>query len=231
MKKGFRYYAISWAVVLAVFNALTFIIMENVFDGDYPESFWLGWTLINVGFLGQIACVYNGFRKGAMDNLFYNIPVMKTSYGCLIVAAIVGLFVMLVNMPTWIGGILCLIIMAFCIVSISKSLAAASIVSEIDKKIKVQTFFIKSLTVDAQTLMARATSEEAKVLCNKVYEAARYSDPMSNDALAAVESQITVRFAALSSAVAAGDEAQIKAAADEMLILLEHRNNKCKLLK
>ena len=79
--------------------------------------------------------------------------------------------------------------------------------------------------------MARAQTEAAKAACKKVYEAVRYSDPMSSEMLSNVEGQITIKFAALSDAVAAGDDAAIDAAAKEVLILIQDRNNKCKLLK
>ena len=102
---------------------------------------------------------------------------------------------------------------------------------KIDQKVKTQTFFIRSLTADAESLISRAANEEVKTACKKVYEAVRYSDPMSSDALAAIESQITLKFAALSEAASAGDAEKTKVLADEMIILVGDRNNKCKLLK
>ena len=57
------------------------------------------------------------------------------------------------------------------------------VVSEIDDRVKAQTFFIHSLTADAQTLMSFAKSDVVQTECKKVYESIRYSDPMSNDAL------------------------------------------------
>ena len=83
----------------------------------------------------------------------------------------------------------------------------------------------------ADTLMAMAKSDVAKAECRKVYEAIRYSDPMSNDALAAVESQITVKFAALSDAVKANEADKVAELANEVCILVGDRNKKCKLLK
>ena len=58
------------------------------------------------------------------------------------------------------------------------------------------------LTIDADTLMAQAKSDGVKAECRKVYEAIRYSDPMSNDALASVEGKISAKFAELSAKVA-----------------------------
>ena len=87
------------------------------------------------------------------------------------------------------------------------------------------------MTVDAETLLARAKSEEAKGACKKVYEAVRYSDPMSSEMLAGVEGQITIKFAALSNAVVEDNDEAIAATAEEVLILVKDRNSKCKLLK
>ena len=63
----------------------------------------------------------------------------------------------------------------------------------------------------------------------KVYEAIRYSDPMSNDALASLESEITIKFKAFENAVVSG--IACAETANELLILVEERNKKVKVLK
>lgn len=127
--------------------------------------------------------------------------------------------------------ILCAIVLAANVLSVIKATAAVSEVERIDEKVKTQTFFIKSLTIDADTLVARAKSEAVKAECKKVYEAIRYSDPMSNDALASIESEIAVEFAKLTEAVKADDTDAVVASANEVIILVGDRNKKCKLLK
>ena len=134
-------------------------------------------------------------------------------------------------LPYWVGAIVCAIVLAVNALAVIKASAAAQEVERIDRKVKAQTFFIKSLTVDAETLLSRAKSEEAKVQCKKVYEAIRYSDPMSSELLAAEERQIAERFAALSMAVAEDDTRTAFAVTEEILLLLKDRNNKCRMLK
>ena len=51
------------------------------------------------------------------------------------------------------------------------------------------------------TLVAQSPSPEVRVEVTKVYEAVRYSDLMSNAALAPSEAQITIKFNQLSQAV------------------------------
>ncbi len=65
----------------------------------------------------------------------------------------------------------------------------------------------------------------------KVYEAVRYSDPMSSEALSVAEAGITAKFDELTAAVTAADDAKISEIADEVVLLVKERNNKCKVLK
>ena len=96
---------------------------------------------------------------------------------------------------------------------------------------KVKTFFIKSLTADAENLMNTAKGAELKALTKKVYEAVRYSDPMSDAVLVEIEDKIRNGFTNLEVAVKGQDVDFAAASTDELLSLIDLRNKKCKLLK
>ena len=231
MKKRFGLYAIVWAMLLALFNVITFVSVAWEGQEKYTASFWIGYVFITVMFIGQFICSYMAFKSDDAKKLFYNISLIRTSYMGLIVSFIVGGLCMLISpLPYWVGVIVCAIVLVVNVISVVKAVVTIREIERIDKKVKMQTFFIKSLTVDSETLMARAKSEAAKEATKKVYEAIRYSDPMSNNALASVESQITVAFARLSDAVS-NETGDIATIADEVVILLGDRNKKCKLLK
>lgn len=70
-----------------------------------------------------------------------------------------------------------------------------------------------------------------KAEAKKVYEAIRYSDPMSNDALANIENQIQNEFNVFADAVKNNDIDLAKSASYEFVILINNRNSKCKFLK
>lgn len=232
MKKNFKLYVVAWAVLLALFNVIAFVSVGWINQEKYTASFWIGYVLITLMFVGQLGCSYMAFKADNAQKLFYNISLIRTSVGGLIVSFVVGGLCMLISpLPYWVGVIICAIVLAVNILSIIKATAAISEVERIDQKIKTQTFFVKSLTIDADTLMASAKSEAVKAACCKVYEAIRYSDPMSKDALSSVESQITVKFAELSEAVKTNDTEKVAEIANELVILISDRNKKCKLLK
>lgn len=135
------------------------------------------------------------------------------------------------NLPNWIGIIVCLLVLAITAIAVLSAGFAASAVTNIDQRVKAKTFFVKSLTVDAEHLMNTAKTAELKVLAKKVYETIRYSDPMSNAVLVEVEEKIQNGFSDFESAVIGEDFELASSTADELLSLIDIRNKKCKLLK
>lgn len=233
MKKNFKFYIIIWAILLVLYN-LTVFLVRPVMPGyiiNYDARFWISWGVIIATFIGQLFCAKVAFDSKNNEKLFLNIPLITQSYTALVVATIAGSALMLIpDCPAWIAAVVCAAVFGFGAISVIKAKAAADIVSDTDDKIKTQTLFIKSLTVDAEGLISRAKSEAVKAECKKVYEAIRYSDPMSSDALTGIESQITLKFNEFSNAVTSGTD-NIETLANEVVILVGDRNKKCILLK
>ena len=227
MKKNFKLYLVAWAIAFALFNVLSFVV-----PSEKTTSFWIGYIFISLTFIGQLVCLYKVFKADSATKIFYNLSLAKIGYIGLIASFIVGGLCMLISpLPYWVGVVVCAVILAANILSVLKATVAVAEVERIDSQIKVQTSFIKMLTIDADTLMAQAKSEVVKAECRKVYEAIRYSDPMSNDALATVESQISAKFTELSDAVKTDDFTSVTEIANEVVILIGDRNKKCKVGK
>ena len=232
MKKRIGFYMVFWAVLFALFQLIVWLSPNWVMTDRYTSSFWIGYAFIDVALVGQLICACIALLEENAQKVFYRVPLVSTSYTGLVVTFVVGGLCMLVApLPYWVGILVCAVVLAANVLAIIKAAAVINEVERIDQKVKVQTFFIKSLTVDAEGLLARAKNDEVKAVCKKVYEAVRYSDPMSSELLASVESQITIRFAALRAAVEAENTGDVCAAAEEVVILLEDRNSKCKMLK
>lgn len=176
MKKGIKFYLPCWAIALAVFNVITFAVPITVNVNKFTLSFWIGYTFITLMFIAQLVCSVVFFKQENNDKRFLNIPVISLSYTALIVSIIVGAVAMAVPfVPYWVGIILDVLIVAFYAIAIISSKAAADTIENIDKKVKAQTFFIKSLTVDAESLLNQSKSDETKAIAKKVYEVIRYS--------------------------------------------------------
>lgn len=232
MKKNFKYYLIIWAVLLAVFNVVCFVTPdEAVGMSKFGAAFWVGYVFITAAFILQLICAVFALNERDKAKIFYNIPLIRISYIGLILTIIFGALSMAIpDLPAWIGIVVCAAVTMFVFIALLKARAAAEIVSDTDEKVKAQTFFMKSLTADAENLLARAASPEAKNACKKVYETVRYSDPASSAVLADIEKSITEKFGEFTVAVNKNTE-DISALADELVVLIGERNTKCKLFK
>jgi len=234
MKKNFKFYALIWVILLVAFNAVVFLVRPLIpgYVINYDARFWIVWAFILVAFIGNLLCAYFAFKAENLRKMYYNLPLITVSWSALIAMIAAGCVLMLIpNCPAWIATIVCILILVFNAIMVIKAVWAAETVSNIDEKVKEQTSFIKNLTVDAEGLLARAKSDAVKAECKKVFEAIRYSDPMSNDALSVIEAKITVKMDELASAVGADDTMKVKEIADEIVILVGDRNKKCKASK
>lgn len=237
IKSGIKYYVIWWVIVLALFNLVAFAIPVSVNENKFTQPFWIGYGFITAMFVVQLLFSILFYTKNSKDELFLsvvflNIPVFRLGYIALFTSIIIGAIIMAVpQIPLWIDIIVLAVVVVFYAIAIITAKTAADAVYHIDKKIKEQTFFIKSLTVDADSLMTRAINDEMKAEAKRVYEAIRYSDPMSNNALAGIENQMQNEFNAFANAVQNDDIVLAKSSANELVILINDRNKKCKLLK
>lgn len=226
MKKTYKSYISVWSICLLLFNVIAFVV-----PNEMKSNFWTGYIFITLAFLGQLFCASIAFKSENAEKFFYNFPLISISFtGTLVMIVIGGLTMAISAVPVWVGIALCLIVLAFTAIAVINASVVSETVSDVDIKIKAQTLFIKMLVADATTLMAKAETEEAKAITKKVYETIRYSDPMSNDALSSIESQITVRFKEFENAVCENSE-NATSLGEELVILINDRNTKCKLLK
>lgn len=233
MKKGFKVYSSIWLICLALFNVICFVTPSQAARmSKFGGAFWTGYVFISLAFIGQLICAHLAFKADNLQKLFYGIPLITVSYTGLIIMLIVGALTMVIpNLPTWVGIIVCFIVLAFTAIAVISAKATGSFVSDIDERIGTNTELIKELTNEAQNLVNRANAPILKKQCRKVYEVLQYSDPVSNDELADIEHQIKEEFDVLADAVMADDLNLTESSVKELLSLVEERNNKCKLMK
>ncbi len=233
MKKKFKLYIICWAILLALFNVICFVTpSETPRFSKFDGTFWVGYIFITAAFIGQLICAYIAFKAENLKKLFYNLPLITLSYTGLILTLVFGGTAMAIpDLPCWTGAVICLLILGFNAIAVIKAKAAAELVESVDKKISRQTGFIKNLTAEAESLVSHAKSDEVRAECKRVYEAARYSDPMSNIRLADIEEKIAAEMQQLSEAAANDDPEIAAAAAVEIIALIEDRNRNCRSKK
>ena len=234
MKKNFKYFSITWIVGVIIFNAITFLIPNEVFGVTRFDKgvFWIAYALITISFIAQLITAYKFVKDDSDEKMFLNIPLLRTGYMAIIVSIIVGMvFMIFPVLPTWIGAVVCLLIAGYFVIACVKASAVANVVADIDTKVKTKTAFMRMTIVEAENILARATTAEIKAEAKKVYEALRYSDPMSNPALDGIEQEIDNGLKELKKAVTCNDSATVLSIVADLLLNVKERNSKCKLLK
>lgn len=236
MKKGFKYYFITWLIMFALFNAVVGLLPKEftVMGVTYQKLGGLSWvTLIVVEFCFLLHLVLTAvaLNRKKLSGTFYRLRLIRISYGCLILTLIVALLGMAVAPNSWMPLVAALIILAFYVFALLRTGAAIGVVEGIDQKVQSQAAFVRTLTADAESLMARTRSPEAKAACRKVYEAVRYADPMSDPAVAGLEQQIQTSFTRFYDAVIADDQEAVSALSAEILARMEARNSRIRTLK
>lgn len=233
MNKNFKLYIICWAILLALFNVICFVTPNEAAGlNKFGGAFWIGYIFITAAFIGQLVCAYIAFKAENLKKLFYNLPLITLSYTGLVLMLVLGGAAMAIpNLPAWVGAIVCLLILGFNAIAVIKANWAAEIVESVDEKIIDKTEFIKNLITETESLISHAKNEQIKEECKKVYEAVRYSDPMSNIRLADIECRINEEFSVFTDAVLSDNSDNTEMCGKELLNLLSERNSRCKNIK
>ena len=227
--KSFKVYLLIWTMCLIIFNIVIFASPAriNVVNGN----FWIGYIFIIIAFLIQLACTYIALKKENLKRMFYNISLILISYIYLFLLIVVGTICIVLPAPISITIILCIILTGLFTFIIIVTCFSISFVSNIDREIKSKTFTIKQLTVDAEHLINVAKTDELKIVCKKVYEALRYSDPMNNMSLSEINQLIQNEFKTFENDINENDIEIAQAISIELINLIDKRNKKCTLLK
>ena len=141
------------------------------------------------------------------------------------------LFMIYASIPAWIGGVVCIAISLGYVFSSVKAVAVANAVSEVGDKVKDKTEFMKNAVMFADNVMQKATAASIKAEVKKAYEALRYSDYTSNEELVKIEVHIEDHLKQLQIAVESEDLEMTQTEVNELLLLINERNAKNKLLK
>lgn len=231
MKKGFKYYIGAWAVLFAAFNIITLTVQfQYAKDTAFQPSFWVGYISVWIAFLVQAACAYIFFKEETKR--FLNLSFVSTSYTGLVVTTVIGIVLMVIpKIPSWLAVVAAVAVSAFYIVELIKVRGTEQLVSESEQSVKENTAFIRGLQSETEQLKEMAGSAVKRKAAGLLYEAVRYSDPVSNDGLAEIEMQIRQEYKALKALTDTQDDKKFEEQADKVIQLVRLRSSQCKVHK
>ncbi|MCL1794840.1 MAG: hypothetical protein FWG34_13350 [Oscillospiraceae bacterium] len=228
-KKTIREVIISFVTFIA-YSALVFAIP---FKRNAVFAFMYIFALISFG-------VFEAGYKIAFDKAktlkakFLSFPIFRV--GCFYLAAqltVSTLFMVLtsfIDIYAWIAIAPCILLLAAAIVKILTIDMAKEKIENIAIKEETETSFMRTLRFDLETLSEKVSAPSLKLKISKLSEAAKYSDPVSNDLIAEIETKMTAMLNDIKSAIYAGNN-DVGPLVGELGDLLSERNRKCKISK
>lgn len=233
MEKYQKRYLLAWTCAVVVFIAVALLVPQQIGEWSKNDgSFWAAFVMILLVFVGQLACSFLVIRKGNAEQQFLRLPIIYVSFAALIITLVVEIACVIIpTSKNWMGFILGLFILVGYGLAVLKAVTAAEMIQQTGQKIKEETLFIHTLCREAELLQKQSGTPSLLAETKRVYEAVRCSDPRGNQALDKLEARIYVAFTEFSKAVKEGDEALCKEKAEDFLLLLDERNQKCRQLK
>ena len=127
--------------------------------------------------------------------------------------------------------VILLILIIFIIVITSLFRFGFRYIKDTDKKQKIYSRTIRTLTSEAEHLMDSVDIPEIKDQATVVYKAIRYSDPVSTASSEELDTRMQRQFASFKNAAIEGDAELAAYSAQELLLLIDERNKACRLTK
>ena len=215
MKKGFIKYSLLWLVALGIFNAVAFL-MPN----ELNSTFWIGYGAVSAAFVLQLLSTAWFFNKDLLQKRLGQIPVP--------VFCMMGLIALFAGSVAFaVTGMTLIVIASYVVVGVQYIANIVVIVAS--GKSGAATGFIPELKKNTAELAQKAENNEIKALADEVANAAASADTRSDAALAGVENKILAEMEKFSSAVEASDLENAQASAKQLLSFIKERNTKCRL--
>ena len=225
MKKDITRGIIGLGVLLVLYILVAFLI-----PFVHTATFWVSFVFTLIAFAVVAASMYIAFVKNPdAKSRFYGFPIAKIGaiYG--LVQLIAGFIFMTLSpwAPVWAAVLVYAIALGAVVIGL---ISAEAVVSEIhaqDNKLKKDVSLMRSLQSKVNQIAAQSENADVKALADEF----RYSDPVSNDAIADAEADLAAAVDELQSAYVDGDSEAVAKLCRRASALLAERNRLCKLNK
>ena len=225
MKKDTIRAIIVAVIMLAVYNLIAFMI-----PFAHTAAFWISHGFTLAAFAVVCASIYIAFIKNPdAKSRFYGFPIARIGvlYGG--AQLIVSLIVMALAQwtPWWIPTLVYAIGLGATIIGLISAEAVVEEIQTQDVKLKDNTVMMRALQSKVSQIASQTDNAGIKALAEEF----RYSDPVSNDAIADAEADLAAAVDQLQAAFVDGDNEAMAQLCRKATALLAERNRICKLNK
>ncbi|MDY5755130.1 MAG: hypothetical protein SPK05_07765 [Eubacteriales bacterium] len=218
------------AIVVAVIIFVIYNLIAFVIPFAHTAAFWISYGFTLAAFAVVCASIYIAFIKNPdAKSRFYGFPIARIGvlYGG--AQLIVSLTVMALAKwtPWWIPTLVYAIGLGATIIGLVSAEAVVEEIQTQDVRLKDNTVMMRAL----QSKISQIASQTDDAAIKALAEEFRYSDPVSNDAIADAEADLAAAVDQLQAAFVDSDNEAMAQLCRKATALLAERNRLCKLNK
>ena len=222
----------------AIVAAITIVLVYNLIAFIVPFAktpvFWISWGMTMLAFCVSGGALYFSMGRATdTKSRFYGFPIARIGVIYGIAQLIAGFVCMILGswIPWW---LVLLVFIAGFGAAVLGLIATETVVDQIqqqDVQLRKDTTLMRSLQSKAQELAGLCDDADAAAAVKAFAEELRFSDPVSAEALAESEANLSALVDVLQGAVADGDAAAVQQLCRRATAVLAERNRLCKLHK
>ena len=216
-------------IVLAVLLVL-YLLVAFLVPFAHTAAFWVSFAFTLIAFAVVSVSIYIAFiKKPDAKSRFYGFPIARIGviYGAVQLVAGVVVMALAAIVPAWAAALGYAIALGVAVIGL---VSADAVVEEIhvqDAKLKKDVTLMRGLQSKVNQLPAQWDNAALRTLAEEF----RYSDPVSSEALAEAEADLSAAVDELQAAFVDGDKDAAAQLCRKASALLAERNRLCKLNK
>lgn len=228
MKKNRMQGWIVLAVVLIAYHAVVFLI-----PFAKTTVFWLSYGFTLIAFAVAAASFAIAFGKPDAKSRFYGFPIARVGAVYWVIQLAVSVVFMALGKlaPWWLAVLIYVLGLAAAVLGLVSTEAVVEQIHAQDAKVKKDAALMRLLQSKVGQLAAQCDDLDAAGAIRAFAEQLRYSDPVSGEAAAEAEAELTSLADELQQAVVDGDADSVRKLCRRASGVLTERNRLCKLGK
>ena len=218
------------AIAVAVITLIIYHLVVFLVPFAHTSAFWISYGFSLAAFAVVCASIYIAFVKNPnAKSRFYGFPLARVGllYGLVQVIASLIIMALACVIPWQLCVLVFAIAMAAALIGLIATEAVIDNIQTQDTKLKVNTAMMRSLQSKVSQIASQVDDAAIKALAEEF----RYSDPVSNDAIADAEANLAAVVDELEAAFVDGDKDAMAQLCRKAAALLAERNRLCKLNK
>lgn len=218
---------VIYLLLFGLYNLFVFLVFS-----ERTSVFWISYSFMTIAFVAQIASMLLSFYKSDMETTFMGIPLVSLSIYYLLAELFCSLVFMFFQGAGVKPALLlqCILLVLFAIIAII-AIMSRDAIQDLNDVVKENVSMMKSFHVDIEMLMHRNSDAELKASLKRLADTVKYSDPMTNAAVAGVEQRITLKLSETRDYYDSGMLEEAKKACSELELLFVERNKKLLISK